>query len=499
MLISTILSQFSSNGISRLARALTLFAACSTALIAYASQTVRAESSPANGGISAARNTSGDVLRSRAMCYVMVEFLFNYNGSTDKIYAAGTLWDSSGIVLLSPVDMPAFSRASSFSDFRVYYKGCKIGGLKARYLGSDAISELHFVKIEDPLPRELLPVKNLPLAELKTADRTFGFNLETFGGAALRANYLESYVSNTFGGAHKKIQLASGVSIGAGAVFASDGAFAGIAVHNVFEKALLHAEDGMPIPVSIERPTNNLVFAAADIPEIVGRIPKTPNTDICGWIGVANTGVIKADAAEAMGLENAATRAYISVGDIFKNSPAAAAGIKSGDIITDINGVPFERFEAEFQSLEDFSARIKKLAPNSSAEFGVFDGAKRRAVRVNIATSPTRLPYSKTHYFEKFGFSIRELTMEDSAELRILDSSARGAVVEYVRENGAANENESAALSADERILEVNSLPVKSYAAAVAVLQKAESDSGEAVILTENLDGTKLVKIKAKK
>ena len=89
--------------------------------------------------------------------------------------------------------------------------------------------------------------------------------------------------------------------------------------------------------------------------------------------------------------------------------------------------------------------------------------------------------------------------MEDSAELRILDSSARGAVVEYVRENGAANENESASLSADERILEVNSLPVKSYAAAVAVLQKAESDSGEAVILTENLDGTKLVKIKAKK
>src|SRR5207253_2088822 len=67
-----------------------------------------------------------------------------------------------------------------------------------------------------------------------------------------------------------------------------------------------------------------------------GEVQKLP------WLGIpqqAMAGVNK-DVAESMGIKD---QPAVELGDIIPGSPAAKAGLKSGSIITKINGKPLER------------------------------------------------------------------------------------------------------------------------------------------------------------
>ena len=96
-----------------------------------------------------------------------------------------------------------------------------------------------------------------------------------------------------------------------------------------------------------------------------------------GWIGV-QIQPVTADVADSLGLK-AAEGALVA--EAQANSPAAKAGIVSGDVITSVNG------EA-VKDARDLAKKIGALAPNATAKLGVVSKGKDKTVAVTLSDYP---------------------------------------------------------------------------------------------------------------
>lgn len=96
-----------------------------------------------------------------------------------------------------------------------------------------------------------------------------------------------------------------------------------------------------------------------------------------GWIGVQIQPVTR-DIADSLGLKNAEGAL---VAEPQAGSPAAKAGIKSGDVITSVNG------EA-VKDARGLARRISSLAPGASVKLGVFRNGKEDTVNLTLGELP---------------------------------------------------------------------------------------------------------------
>ncbi|HTQ35562.1 MAG TPA: trypsin-like peptidase domain-containing protein [Steroidobacteraceae bacterium] len=100
---------------------------------------------------------------------------------------------------------------------------------------------------------------------------------------------------------------------------------------------------------------------------------------IRGWIGVAPADV-SAGAARAYGLPHAGVAI-----NLYRDSPAAAAGLMLGDMIQTIDG-------QQVKSAQDVRARIAGHRPGSNLRLGVDRGTRRLQVDVTAIEAPRRGP-----------------------------------------------------------------------------------------------------------
>jgi serine protease Do len=96
-----------------------------------------------------------------------------------------------------------------------------------------------------------------------------------------------------------------------------------------------------------------------------------------GWIGV-QIQPVTADVADSLGLKKAEGAL---VAEAQANSPAANAGIVSGDVITSVNG------EA-VKDARDLAKKVGALTPGATARLGVVSKGKEKTVAVTLGDYP---------------------------------------------------------------------------------------------------------------
>jgi serine protease Do len=96
-----------------------------------------------------------------------------------------------------------------------------------------------------------------------------------------------------------------------------------------------------------------------------------------GWMGVQVQPVTQ-DIADSMGLKQAQGAL---VAEPQPGSPAAKAGIQSGDVITALNGIPLK-------DSRDLARRIAMLAPGTSVKFDVLRDGQSKSINVTLAEMP---------------------------------------------------------------------------------------------------------------
>jgi serine protease Do len=151
-----------------------------------------------------------------------------------------------------------------------------------------------------------------------------------------------------------------------------------------------------------------------------------------GWIGVQIQPVTP-DIADSMGLKQA-TGALVA--EPQPDSPAAKAGIKSGDVITAVNGTPVK-------DARQLARLIGTMAPGASVTLDLIHDSQQKNVTLTLGTLPAEKVASNEPSHEEKGtdIDVPKLGFTLAPANSVAGKSAKGVVVTAVTEGGVASDH----------------------------------------------------------
>jgi serine protease Do len=202
-----------------------------------------------------------------------------------------------------------------------------------------------------------------------------------------------------------------------------------------------------------------------------------------GWIGV-QIQTVTPDIADSLGLKQA-TGALVS--EPQKDSPAAKAGIQSGDVITSVNDTPVH-------DPRELARKIGTMSPGSSVKLAVLHNGQSKTVTLTLGT----LPNEKQASNEQNQRDQREVPDSDMPNLGLtlapgnkVSGAGNGVVVTAVNAGGVAAEH---GFKVGDIILEVGGKPVATPAEVRKSLADARSEGKHTVLFrVKSNEGTKFV------
>ena len=175
-----------------------------------------------------------------------------------------------------------------------------------------------------------------------------------------------------------------------------------------------------------------------------------------GWLGVR----LKND-PRAPGAEGLADLGVSEVETVYRDSPAARAGILPGDRLVGING----KATGAYQPLQ---RRVKLMPPGTEATFTIRRGKETKEVRVTIGVLPNQEPLAALTgpgNLERYGLVVADLPEQQAASTGYKAYS--GVLIVGVTPGGSA---QAAGLREGDLVVEVNRKRVRDVAAVRAVM-----------------------------
>jgi serine protease Do len=208
---------------------------------------------------------------------------------------------------------------------------------------------------------------------------------------------------------------------------------------------------------------------ASDVAKSVVQSLKEDGKVARGWLGVQIQPVTQ-DIADSLSLKES-KGALVDKAE--KDSPAAAAGLKEGDVITSVNG------ETVADS-HDLARRIAALGPKKQVELAIIRNGSPQTIKMTLGAMPddkqAKAETSETHSKDamaKYGMSLEPATAVDGA-------GKTGVVVAEVDPDGAAAQK---GIQTGDVILEVAGKPVSNPSEVTAAIDSAKSDGKKSVLM----------------
>jgi serine protease Do len=198
------------------------------------------------------------------------------------------------------------------------------------------------------------------------------------------------------------------------------------------------------------------------------------------------------DLADQLGVK---TPGGALITDVQPDSPAAAAGIKSQDVIVEFNGTPI----ADHRQL---SAVVSRTAVGKSVPVKVVRDGKEVKLSVTVKPQPANYGVSlkedaaeeapaESKQFDKLGLEVAPLTEEVAKQLGMKDAS--GVVITGVEPDSAAAR---AGLQPSMAVVQVGRMMVKDIAGFEAEMEKATLEKG-VLLLVRSAEGSRFVVVKS--
>src|SRR5271166_3847912 len=199
-----------------------------------------------------------------------------------------------------------------------------------------------------------------------------------------------------------------------------------------------------------------------------------------GWLGVQIQPVTQ-DIADSMGLKES-KGALVDKAE--KDSPAAAAGLRDGDVITSVNG------EAVADS-HDLARKIAALGPKKEADLAIIRNGSPETVKVTLGAmqddKQAKANAPDAHAKDamaKYGMTLEPATAAEGA-------GKTGVVVADVDPDGAAAQK---GIATGDVILEVAGKPVSNPSDVTAAIDAAKAGGKKSVLMqVKTADSTRFV------
>jgi serine protease Do len=325
--------------------------------------------------------------------------------------------------------------------------------LEAKLIGRDARTDLAVLKVD--AKRDFAYVAFADDASVRVGDWVVAIG-NPFGlGGTVTAGIVSARGRDIGAGPYDDfIQIDAAVNRGnsGGPAFNLSGEVVGINTA-IFSPSGGNVGIAFAIPASLAKDVVNKLMSGGDIAR--------------GWIGVKIQSVDQS-IADSLGLQGT-KGALVSEP---QEGPAKTAGIRSGDVITEVDG-------AAVDSPKELARRIGDMTPGTVAELTVVRGGKPEKVKVTLGKLPEddKIASAETPAqpvpSEAQKLSALGLAVEPSED-------GKGLTVTGVESGSAAEEN---GIAEGDRILSVNATEVADVKAAEAAVAAAEKAGRKAVLL----------------
>ena len=151
-----------------------------------------------------------------------------------------------------------------------------------------------------------------------------------------------------------------------------------------------------------------------------------------GYLGIGLGGEVDRTMARALDMES--PRGFI-IGDVEQGGPADEAGLKSGDVVVELNGEPVRNFF-------DFRVAIANTSPGTEVELGIYREGEEMSYTVELGELDAEEvagvdPQMEEEMKENLGFDVTNLTDNIRQQLR-LESGMTGVVVAEIQQGSRA-------------------------------------------------------------
>jgi serine protease Do len=191
------------------------------------------------------------------------------------------------------------------------------------------------------------------------------------------------------------------------------------------------------------------------------------------WLGIAYQ-VLTRDIADALGLDGVEG---IRVTQMFDNTPAKGAGLRVGDIVTTIDGLPVE--SREVSDIELFKVMVRQFEIGTTVVLDVIRNKERIQIPVTLDASP-RLPAEMEKYVDvHFEFTVRDIAFMDRIEQKLGEEIKGVLVADVVSGSWAA----LAHLTLGDLIVTVNDRPIDSVKTFRRMMEQISDQRSKNVIM----------------
>lgn len=434
------------------------------------------------------------LIQERLAAIVAVEFVIQTEDGRHPVAVAGIVIDDQGTIILQGTAIPSTIAPGQLSNFKVYRPGSS-EEYAATYLGPDALMGWQFVRAEERLRKELVPIAKFagtgPVGT-RLGDELWGLGLR--GKQEDFVPYvLSSRVAMISRFPNETAVLAQDVAGPGLPVFTPAGQFAGLAQNSFGQNFLLFSrtQNGAPI-LLVNSEESSVVLLAAEVLPRLGRIPQAVSGRPMAWIGVYGLQPIDPEVAKMLKLEK---QSGVVISDIMAGSPAAQAGLQDRDIVLAIDGQPLPRLKPDSVVITFAGQEILRRRPGEVVTLSILRGTERHEIKVTLGDEPKMIREADRRYFEKLGLTVREFLKYDGLLNRSSPDDTGGVVVHFLKPNSPAA---TAGLQPNDWLREIDGVPVKDYAGAIEKLAAIEADATrrEFVLLASRSGETQVLRIK---
>ncbi len=431
----------------------------------------------------------------RLKTVVAVEFYTETETERRPTVGYGTVVDRNGTIILPPVTVSPRVTPSQLKDFKVYKAGSS-NGVPATYLGQDALTGWHFVRVEGPLRSELAPITDFARAKVPEpaiAEDVWGIGLRN-KDEDFQPYILMSRVA-LIQGLPQRTAIALQEVAGPGLpVFNRAGEFVGLAVSSFGQSFVQFSRlDRSGTPVVLVNVEESSAFnTAAEVLPYLGRVPTNVFGRPLAWLGANGLQPVDPEVAKFLHLEN---QSAVVVSEVLEGSPAEKAGMKARDIILALDGQPLPRLKPDRVVVAYVEREIERRLPGAALAVTVLRGDARLELKSVLGDEPKLMNEADRKYFDRIGLTAREFVYGDAVALRVKTAAMGGVIAHFVKPNGPAG---VAGLHIDDWIKEIDGVEVKSFAAAAEKLGEIEADTSRAefVLLVSRGGETAVLRVK---
>ncbi len=335
-------------------------------------------------------------------------------GSFDKIkrYRIGILVDSTGLVMVSndvyPVSVDLVSSTGSLlsgmpSDFKVKFSDGDES--PARFLGKDDQARVAFIRIETKEEKPGFPyAKFRETSSLQIGDTLY--TLELLGQNYDFSPLFTSHLVNSIIESPRRKFLINNFSpalSAGGLVLNSNGDPLGVTISQTFDFTFARPGDFE------DYHKNYLEIAPSEwFSSLISNPPDLQENQTAqkSWLGIQMQALTK----QLKNYWNVPQEGGVVIDQVFAESPAAAAGLATGDIILAVDDSVLNVVK------DDETAELRNIIltqkPGTTIEMKIFRKGKILRKKVKLTAAPKAIGLAKSYPVPQLGFELRELTRD---------------------------------------------------------------------------------------